>query len=113
MGVDVWSRAGRCGGGLPPVSVLSGRCGAPLLNLDGFLTGQFWNENVLPLEAAFLDHLDGIFEPAQLRLGVVGAEGELGARGFRGLDKRWAGDLVFSMAASMTTFMRSGVQRAS
>ena len=71
----------------------SGSGGFPPLDLDGFLAGWFGNEDVLPVEAALLDHLDGIFETAEFGLGIVGAKGEHGAQDLAVLIKAGLGIL--------------------
>src|ERR1035437_8685829 len=68
--------------------------GASLLHLDGLLTVRLGKEDVLPLQAALLDHLDGVFQAPQFGSGVVRSEGELGARGFGHLDKCSTRNLV-------------------
>src|SRR5271157_4043977 len=59
-----------------------------LLSLDRFRHPRPGNEEVLPHEFALFHHAEAVFAAAQIRgTGVVGAEAELRARRFGGLDE--------------------------
>src|SRR6478752_1095621 len=71
-----------------------GGIGASLPCLDLLLAVRSGYKNVLPDEPAFLHHLDGVFETPEVRVGIIGAEGEFCPGCLCLFDERRARDLV-------------------
>src|SRR5664280_2907938 len=69
-------------------------CLLPLLHLDRLLSRGLRNKDVLPHQAALLDHLNRVFQATQFSSGIVRSKGELGSSGFGHFDKRGIRDFV-------------------